>query len=449
MRRLIAGCMIVLLAPVAQAQTESLDNLLRSIREVRSTEQAAMRERESQFIAERDQQQRRLEGAEQALAQTKAQADRLQAEFDQLEAALAEADLALTQRSGNLGELFGIVRQIAGDTQSQWQDSVLNLQFPGRMEALEQLAQSRRIPTVDALEQFWFLLQEDMTASGKVSRYEAPVVGNDGQQRELDVVSVGPFVTLQGGDYLLYQPEEDRLAVAARQPDGRGMIDDFMEPRDGLAGLPVDPTRGTVIAQLQLTPTLMERVRQGGIVGYVILVLGSIGLLLGLARLVWLQRTSSRVDKQVDDLDNLTNSNPLGRVLGVIGSRPKLEELDTLELKLDEAILKETPALERWQGLIKLLAAVAPLLGLLGTVTGMIATFQAITLFGTGDPKMMAGGISQALVTTVLGLVVAIPLLFLHSVVAARSKALIQLLEQQSAGLIAMHLGGGEERRGE
>ena len=155
-----------------------------------------------------------------------------------------------------------------------------------------------------------------------------------------------------------------------------------------------------------------------------------------------------RVDRQVADLDNLNRNNPLGRVLGVIGNHPKLEQLDTLELKLDEAILKETPSLERWQGLIKLLAAVAPLLGLLGTVTGMIATFQAITLFGTGDPKLMAEGISQALVTTVLGLVVAIPLLFMHSLVAARSKALIQLLEQQSAGLIALHLGGEEQRDG-
>lgn len=134
-------------------------------------------------------------------------------------------------------------------------------------------------------------------------------------------------------------------------------------------------------------------------------------------------------------------------MLSVIGNQPRLEELDTLELKLDEAILKETPSLERWQGLIKLLAAVAPLLGLLGTVTGMIATFQAITQYGTGDPKLMADGISQALVTTVLGLVAAIPLLFLHSLVAARSKALIQLLEQQSAGLIALHLGGGEKPR--
>ena len=224
-----------------------------------------------------------------------------------------------------------------------------------------------------------------------------------------------------------------------------GLLADFMAPRDAVAEIAIDPARGQVIEQLQRTPDLLTRLSQGGIVGYVIVALGALGIVLALARLAWLQLVQRRVDRQIADLDQLADSNPLGRVLSVIGSRPRLEELDTLELKLDEAILRETPALERWQGLIKLLAAVAPLLGLLGTVTGMIATFQAITQYGTGDPKMMADGISQALVTTVLGLVAAIPLLFLHSLVAARSKALIQLLEQQSAGLIALHLGG--ERR--
>ena len=199
-------------------------------------------------------------------------------------------------------------------------------------------------------------------------------------------------------------------------------------------------------AQLQRTPDLLTRVSQGGIVGYVIVALGGLGVLLALARLIWLQRVQRGVDRQIDDLDALRSDNPLGRVLSVIGSKPRLEALDTLELKLDEAILRETPALERWQGLIKLLAAVAPLLGLLGTVTGMIVTFQAITQYGSGDPKLMADGISQALVTTVLGLLAAIPLLFLHTLVVARSKALVQLLEQQSAGLIALHLGGGESR---
>lgn len=448
MRPVLIGCLLLLLTPLSQAQPASLDELLRTIREVRSSEQSAMQEREATFIAEDEQQQRRMREAEQALAPVQAEADRLKADFDRLQAALAEAEGEIQQRSGDLGELFGVVRQTAGDTQSQWQDSLLNMQFPQRLQTLEALAASRGIPTVDALENFWYLLQQDMTASGKVSRFDAPVVGRDGEQRVLPVVRVGPFVALQGEDYLLYQADTERLQVAPRQPAGSALIDGFLQSRTELADLQVDPTRGNVIQQLQQTPSLTERVHQGGVVGYVIILLGLLGLVLALWRLGWLQRTSLRVDRQVADLDNLKRDNPLGRVLGVIGSQPKLEQLDTLELKLDEAILKETPSLERWQGLIKLLAAVAPLLGLLGTVTGMIATFQAITLFGTGDPKLMAEGISQALVTTVLGLVVAIPLLFMHSLVAARSKALIQLLEQQSAGLIALHLGGEEPQDG-
>lgn len=197
---------------------------------------------------------------------------------------------------------------------------------------------------------------------------------------------------------------------------------------------------------MQQTPTFMDRVHQGGLVGYVIMALGALGVLLALAKLAWLFRVSRQIDQQANDLGNLRDDNPLGRILGVIGDQPRLEDLETLELKLDEAILRETPVLDRGNSLIKLFAAVAPLLGLLGTVTGMIVTFQAITLFGTSDPKLMAGGISQALVTTVQGLVVAIPLLFLHATLAARSKALTQVLEQQSAGLIALHLDPGAKR---
>tara|TARA_R110000782_G_scaffold44130_3_gene98977 strand:+ start:13 stop:1359 length:1347 start_codon:yes stop_codon:yes gene_type:complete len=445
MKKFLLLFALALLTPTVSAQPADLDALLRDIREVRNTEQAAMRERETRFLAERDEQQSRLRQAEEALAQVQVEADRLKFEFDRQEQALTEGEAQLAQRSGNLGELFGVVRQAAGDTRSQWQDSLLNMQFPGRTATLDQLAGSRQIPTVEALESFWFLLQQDMTASGKISRFMAPVVGLDGEQRELSVIRVGPFVALQGEDYLLYQPEPERLLVAERQPDGRGLVDDFMQPRTELADLKMDPTRGNVIQQLQQTPSLTGRIHQGGVVGYVIIALGLLGLLLALVRLAWLQRTSGRVNRQVADLSHLRRDNPLGRVLGVIGNHPRIEQLETLELKLDEAILKETPALERWQGLIKLVAAVAPLLGLLGTVTGMIATFQAITLFGTGDPKLMAGGISQALITTVLGLIVAIPLLFMHGLVAARSKAMIQLLEQQSAGLMALHLGGEDK----
>ncbi|HBZ96196.1 MAG TPA: flagellar motor protein MotA, partial [Pseudomonas sp.] len=200
------------------------------------------------------------------------------------------------------------------------------------------------------------------------------------------------------------------------------------------------------LAQLQQEPTLWDRLQQGGLVGWVIVVLGAFGLLLAIWRMVYLGRVGSGVKAQMHDLSAPRADNPLGRVIGVLGAKPQLADLETLELKLDEAILQETPPLEKGQGLLKLLAAVAPLLGLLGTVTGMIVTFQAITQSGGGDSRLMADGISQALVTTVLGLVVAIPLLFLHSLLASRSKGLIQILEQQSAGLIALHLSGAPRR---
>ena len=442
----LAFLFVCLLAPLVQAQTLDKDALLQSIRDTRSAEQAAMQAREQQFLRERDQQQQRLAQARARLAQAQARADQLDAQFKAQGEQLAALREELTQRSGNLGELFGVVRQGAGDTLGQWQGSQLNSRFPERRDELEALAQSSRIPSVEALEQFWYRLQQDMTASGEVARISASVVDRQGRSAATPVVLVGPFVALSEPGYLLYQPESNSLQLAARQPGGSGLVADFLAPREALADILIDPARGQVIAQLQRTPDLLTRVSQGGIVGYVIVALGVLGVLLALARLIWLQRVQRGVDRQIDDLDALRSDNPLGRVLSVIGSKPRLEELDTLELKLDEAILRETPALERWQGLIKLLAAVAPLLGLLGTVTGMIVTFQAITQYGSGDPKLMADGISQALVTTVLGLLAAIPLLFLHTLVVARSKALVQLLEQQSAGLIALHLGGGESR---
>jgi len=113
--------------------------------------------------------------------------------------------------------------------------------------------------------------------------------------------------------------------------------------------------------------------------------------------------------------------------------------IETIELKIDEAILRETPRLEFGLNFLKLAAGVAPLLGLLGTVTGMIRTFTQITLFGTGDPKIMAGGISEALVTTVSGLIAAIPLLFIHSFAASFARGAQQTLEEQAAGIIARH----------
>lgn len=445
-RRVLALTLALLPALAVAAEPLSPDQLLQRIRSERAAEVTAMQSREQAFIAERGERAQLLAGARSALSTQKAEAERLKAEFDRQESQLAEQEKLLTQRVGHLGELFGVVRQSAGDVAGQWQDSLLNAQYPQRLASLKALAESRTLPSAADLDGYWMLLLEDLTASGRVEQVQLPVVAADGTRAPQSVLRVGTFSAYGTDDFLRYDADAGELIAPPRQPSGLGQVGDYLGSSEAVAGLPVDPSRGTLLAQLQRQPGLWDRVQQGGLVGWVILALGLFGLLLAIWRMVFLTRAGRGVSAQMHDLSAPRADNPLGRIIGVLGPKPQLSDLETLELKLDEAILLETPPLEKGQGLLKLLCAVAPLLGLLGTVTGMIVTFQAITQGGGGDSRLMADGISQALVTTVLGLVVAIPLLFLHTLLASRSKGLIQLLEQQSAGLIALHLSGAPRR---
>ena len=445
-RRLFALSLALLPTFAGAAEPLSPDQLLQRIRSERAAEVTAMQSREQAFIAERGERAQLLAGARSALATQKAEAERLKAEFDRQEAELAEQEKLLAQRAGHLGELFGVVRQSAGDVAGQWQDNLLNAQYPQRLQQLKALAESRSLPSAADLDGYWMLLLEDLPASGRVEQLQLPVVAADGSRSEQSVLRVGNFSAYGADAFLRYDADAAELLAPARQPSGLGQVEDYLNGDGALASLPVDPSRGTLLAQLQRQPGLWDRLQQGGLVGWVIVALGVVGLLLALWRMVFLMRISRGVSNQMHNLSVPRDDNPLGRVIGVLGPKPQLSDLETLELKLDEAILQETPPLEKGQSLLKLLSAVAPLLGLLGTVTGMIVTFQAITQGGGGDSRLMAEGISQALVTTVLGLVVAIPLLFLHSLLASRSKSLIQLLEQQSAGLIALHLSGNPRR---
>lgn len=448
MSRLFSLLALLLLAPVLVNAAEPLnpDQLLERIRSERAAEASAMQAREQAFVRDRGEQARLLAQAKAALAEQQAEAARLKAEFDRQEALLAEQEKLLAQRVGHLGELFGVVRQSAGDIAGQWQDSLLNAQYPERLAQLRGLAESRTLPSAEDLDAFWMTLLEDLAASGRVEQVSLPVVGADGQRSEQPVLRVGTFSAFGQDDFLRYDADAGQLLAPARQPSGMGEVEDYLRSDEALGVLPIDPSRGTLLAQLQREPDFWARLQQGGLVGWVIVALGVLGLCLAGWRMVYLSGVGRKVASQMRELERPRDDNPLGRIIGVLGPKPQLADLETLELKLDEAILQETPPLERGQPLLKLLTAVAPLLGLLGTVTGMIVTFQAITQSGGGDSRLMADGISQALVTTVMGLVVAIPLLFLHALLASRSKALIQLLEQQSAGLIALHLSGTPRR---
>jgi biopolymer transport protein ExbB len=457
MKRVICAALAVVglltLAPVVEAQDtkqaapKTLDELLKDVRGARSRERQQNASREAEFRRAKEKQQDLLNDAREQRAAAEARSEELEAAFEINENAIPELEETLRNRLGTLGELFGVVRQVAGDTRGFLDGSIVSAQLPGRADSLDKLAESKELPTVEELEELWFTLQEEMTESGKVVRFNAPIVTVDGDEIEAEVIRVGPFNVVSEGRYLQYLPETGKITELARQPSDRHVstVSSFAAVQEGIGGFSLDPSRGTILSLLIGTPSLGERVQQGGLVGYVIIALGIAGLALVAERLVSLGIVGSKIKAQIGR-EKADTDNPLGRVLAVYEANPNAD-VETLELKLDEAILKETPALERGATMIKVLSAVAPLLGLLGTVTGMIATFQAITLFGTGDPKLMAGGISTALVTTVLGLVMAIPLLLLHSVVAGRSKSLIQILEQQSAGVVAAHAekahGGG------
>jgi biopolymer transport protein ExbB len=269
------------------------------------------------------------------------------------------------------------------------------------------------------------------------------VSDTDGTTSECNVVRVGLFNAVCDGKYLEYSATKGQYAFLPRQPAGR-----FTKTAKNIAtsssgeqvkfGIdPTGPTGGSLLANLIQTPSLVERAQQGREVGYAIIAVGTIGIIIAIYKLIELAGVARAVKNQANS-KAADPRNPLGRVLKV-GQDHFEKDIDTLELKLAEAIMAERPAIERWIGAVRIISVVAPLAGLLGTVTGMIVTFQMITLYGTGDPKLMAGGISQALVTTVLGLLVAIPTTLLHSFTASSARGIISTLEEQSTGILAEH----------
>ena len=432
-------------AQAQEGKVQTLDQLLDLVRQGKTAETSEHRQREAEFVAKKNQQQQLLSDARNTRAQEEQRSERLEGVFQENERTIGELQKQLDDRLGSLKELFGVIQQVAGDARATFQQSIISAQYPGRDQSLTQLIEKvsggSRLPSIEEIENLWYQVQREMTESGKVVTFPAEVILPDGAREERDVVRVGTFNLVSDGKYLQYLAESGNVAELIRQPAGRftGSAGDIQAATgsDGLVGFAVDPSRGSILGLLIQAPSLRERIDQGGIVGYVTLAIGAIGLLLAAERIIFLLTVGRKVQAQIKS-DQVNTNNPLGRVLSVYEDN-KSVDVETLELKLDEAIMKEMPPLERFLGLIKIISAVAPLLGLLGTVTGMIQTFQAMTLFGTGDPKLMAGGISQALVTTVIGLVVALPTLFLHSLVAGWSKRIVHTLEEQSAGIIAVH----------
>ncbi|MAQ21567.1 MAG: energy transducer TonB [Gammaproteobacteria bacterium] len=429
----------------AQNEAQTLQQLLDLVAEGSARDNAAETQRIAAFEAANADQDQLLTDANNQKASEEARSARLETQFEENELLIADVTEQLDNRLGSLRELFGVLQQVAGDARGLFEASLTNIEYPERSQFLTDLAakmgSTSQLASIEEIEQLWFELQREATELGRIKRISNfEVITADGSISSEDVVRVGGFNLVADGRYLAHNPETNSVSELQRQPEqGRftGSTSALMsaQPGDGVVQFGLDPTSGQILGLLVETPNLMERVAQGGIVGYVIITLGIFGVLLSVARMISLWIAGTKVKAQLKN-DTPDTNNALGRVLTAYDSN-RDADVETLELKLGEAILKETPSLQSGIMIIKVISVVAPLMGLLGTVTGMINTFQAITLFGTGDPRMMAGGISQALITTVLGLVVAIPTVLLHTVVSGRSKSIIQILQEQSSGIVA------------
>lgn len=438
--------MALVFAPAAFAEDRSaaMDELLQRVKAGAAKDAQVNQQRIREFQQAQAQQQALLSKSRDELSSLEQQSAAKEGEFQANEATITELQDKLNTRMGDLRELFGVLQQVAGDTKGIVENSVISSQIPGRGEFLSALiskaGSSHTLPDISELERLWYEIQREMVETGRVVRYDAEVVSPEGGRENAEVVRVGAFNVIQGDRYLNWEPESASLVQLARQPAGRyvSTASGFANAAPGeMTDFWLDPSRGALLSMLIRAPDLKERVEQGGTVGYLILGLGCIALLIALERLVTLNIIGRKVKRQVG-ASEVSDNNPLGRIIQVYRDH-RTADMETLEMKLGEAVMGETPRLVRFLALLKTISVVAPLMGLLGTVTGMINTFQAMTLFGTGDPKLMAGGISQALVTTVLGLVVAIPTVLLHTLVSGRSKEVVQILEKQAVGIIAEH----------
>jgi biopolymer transport protein ExbB len=418
------------------------------VQRLREDERRLAQEREARFRAELQKAERQ---AQEALARRNAAEQRstqLDKQWTTNEARIAQLSAQLKDHEGYLGELFGVTRQVAGDAANTLQDSMITVQYgkpaegEDRAEFLRRLAGARALPSITELERLWYELVREMTDGGKVVKFKTAVLERDNKTKvDMDVVRIGPFTAVSGGQYLGYLASQKSLAQLNGELLGQfRVIGRALEsaPPNGYARAVVDPARGAIMGLYVERPGIVRRIQEGEVVGYVIIAVGVIGVLLALFQAAFLIAARVSVSAQLRDLRNPKPNNALGRVLLAFrGEGKTIQNPELAELRISEAVLREVPKLERFQSFLRLAVAAGPLLGLIGTVIGMIITFRAIVASGTSDPKIMARGIGQAMIATVLGLGIAIPLLFITAGLAALSRAVTQILDEQSHSMLA------------
>ncbi len=432
----LIGALLALLLPVSALATgEDVDALVESVRQEALREAAFEEERIRRFLDERERKVEMLQDARAQLAAANRRADQLRVEYETNEQTLTEYEASLRERAGDLNDTFAIVRQAALSADGVMGSSLVAAEETDRSTFLQDLGKGETPPSIDDIKRLWTMVMSEISESGKVVNFNATVIKPQGDETGQVVTRAGVFNSVSNGAFLRYLPSSGKLVELSRQPAPRyqGMARDLQDATSGMVGMALDPSKGAILSLMVQSPDLGERVDQGGAIGYLILILGALGVVIVIQRGIANLLARKAIDGQAGS-SSADEKNALGRLQKIVAETKK-DDSESLAIRLDEQLAEESSRLNRGLPTVAVLAAVSPLLGLLGTVTGMIETFQSITLFGTGDPKLMSGGISQALVTTQLGLAVAIPLVLFHSLLVGRANRLVERLGKYSSDM--------------
>ena len=386
------------------------------------------RVRLNKFINLVEEREKLLQSAKLQLKNEKARNKKLEDTFKENEIALSKLEEALKIKIGVLGELFGVTRQFAGELKASTESEVTFSEFPNRVAILNKIG-SIKVHNKENFEDLWTAYLDQIASGTEIKQINASITMPNGDNKQGDIVRYGLFTATHDGEYLKAEPELESFKLLENQPEG-SILRSLRkhQSNEEYTSVAIDPTRGFLLSLYMDKPSWLERIAQGKSIGFIIILIGIIGVAFSIYKLILLRQYSLDA-KDDQSLKSLNHS-----MIEIISNS---NNKDARENALDELIINFSSRVEWGNNWIKFFAAVAPLLGLLGTVIGMIETFQAITLFGTGDPKQMAGGISQALVTTMLGLIVAAPLLGLYTYLSEKSNEIILIIEEKASYLLS------------
>ena len=412
--------------PIEEQRNNKIKALLNVVKENKSIYVQKDQVRVKNFIDLVDERESMLAKAKRDLANEKIRNENLEKRFEANEKELAELEESLQIKIGVLGELFGVTRQFAGELLASTEKAVTFSEYPERVAVLRDIGETQ-VHDLNQLQNLWISYLDEIVSSGEVKTVEANIIDRDGESITGEIVRYGHFTTTYKNKFVTPVPELSGFELLQRQPE-RDVLKNLRKHQrsDDYRITSIDPTRGFLLSLYLDKPGWIDRIAQGKSIGFIIILIGISGFVFSIYKIYQLREQEKEIIA-----DNAKVKVDMENSIKDIASYESKENI------LDEFIINYTGKLEWGANWVKFFAAVAPLLGLLGTVIGMIETFQAITLFGTGDPKQMAGGISQALVTTMLGLIVAAPLLGLYTYISQKVSNLSQVLEEKASYLLA------------